>query len=160
MATTAAAAYFLIAFSSMIAGYTSDRLIARGASANRVRKIFAAVGLTLSTIILPVSMVRDSGTATALLLMACFSFGIYTANVFSITQTLAGPRAAGKWTSLQNGFANLAGITAPWLTGVIVQETGEYVWAFAVAAAVAILAAFIFVVAIGRLEPVKWRSAL
>jgi ACS family D-galactonate transporter-like MFS transporter len=156
MATTAASAYFLIAFSSMIAGYLSDRWISRGASANRVRKTFAGVGLTLSTIILPVAIVRDSGTATGFLLLSCFCFGIYTANVFAITQTLAGPRAAGKWTSLQNGFANLAGVAAPWLTGFIVQRTGEYFWAFAVAAAVVLTAAAIFVFAIGRLEPVKW----
>ena len=95
-------------------------------------------------------------TATVLLLISCFCFGIYTANVFAITQTLAGPRAAGKWTSLQNGFANLAGVAAPWLTGFIVQRTGEYFWAFAVAAAVVLTGAAIFVFAIERVEPVRW----
>jgi sugar phosphate permease len=156
MATTAATAYFTIAFSTMIAGFLSDRWIARGASANRVRKTFAGVGLTFSTIILPVAIVQDASTATVFLLLACFSFGLYTANVFAITQTLAGPRAAGKWTSLQNGFANLAGVAAPWLTGFIVQQTGEYFWAFAVAAAVVLTGAAIFIFGIGRLEPVKW----
>jgi ACS family D-galactonate transporter-like MFS transporter len=156
MATTAASAYFLIALSATMAGYFSDRLIARGASANRVRKTFAGVGLTLSTIILPVAVIRDAGTATIFLMAACFCFGLYTANVFAITQTLAGPRAAGKWTSLQNGFANLAGVVAPWLTGFIVQRTGEYFWAFVVAAVVVLTGAAIFVFAIGRLEPVKW----
>jgi ACS family D-galactonate transporter-like MFS transporter len=159
MATTAASAYFLIAFSAVMAGHISDRLIARGASANRVRKTCAGIGLTFSTIILPVAVVRDAGTATVFLMLACFSFGIYTANVFAITQTLAGPRAAGKWTSLQNGFANLAGVSAPWLTGFIVQRTGEYFWAFVVAAAVVLTGAAIFVFAIGRLEPVKWGRA-
>jgi ACS family D-galactonate transporter-like MFS transporter len=156
MATTAASAYFLIALSTMIAGYLSDRFIARGASVNRVRKTCAGVGLTFSTIILPVAIVQDAGTATVFLMLACFSFGIYTANVFAITQTLAGPRAAGKWTSLQNGFANLAGVTAPWLTGFIVQQTGEYFWAFVVAAAVVLTGAAIFIFCIGRLEPVQW----
>jgi MFS family permease len=140
----------------MMAGHFSDRWIARGASVNRVRKTFAGIGLTLSTIILPVAIVPDAGTATILLFISCFCFGIYTANVFAITQTLAGPRAAGKWTSLQNGFANLAGVAAPWLTGFIVQQTGEYFWAFVVAAAVVLAGATIFVFAIGRLEPVKW----
>jgi MFS transporter, ACS family, D-galactonate transporter len=126
MATTAASAYFSIALSTIIAGHLSDRWI------------------------------QDSGAATVFLLLACFSFGIYTANVFAITQTLAGPRAAGKWTSLQNGFANLAGVAAPWLTGFIVQQTGEYFWAFAVAAVVVLTGAAIFIFGIGRLEPVKW----
>ena len=159
MATTASSAYFLIAASSVMAGHFSDRWIARGASANRVRKTFAGVGLTFSTVILPVAMVQNASIATVLLFVSCFSFGIYTAIVFAITQTLAGPRAAGKWTSLQNGFANLAGVAAPWLTGFIVQQTGQYFWAFAVAAAVVLTGAAMFVFAIGRLEPVKWDRA-
>ncbi len=124
-----------------------------------MRKTFAGIGLTLSTIILPVAVVHDAGTATAFLLAACFCFGFYTANDFAITQTLAGPRAAGKWTSLQNGFGNLAGVAAPWLTGLIVERTGEYYWAFAVAAAVVLTGAAIFVFGIGRVEPVRWAGS-
>jgi MFS family permease len=156
MTTVATLAYFAIAVSAVLAGALSDHLIARGATPNRVRKSFAGVGLVLSTIILPVALVKNTDTAVALLLTACFCFGIYTANVFAITQTLAGPRAAGKWTSLQNGFANFAGVTAPWLTGWIVNETGEFYWAFVAAAAVVLAGAAIFVFGIRRIEPVQW----
>jgi MFS family permease len=156
MTAVASSAYFAIAFSTTISGWLSDHLIARGSTPNRVRKTFAGVGLSLSTIILPVALVEDSNIAIALLLIACFCFGLYTANVFAITQTLAGPRAAGKWTSLQNGFANFAGVTAPWLTGWIVNRTGEYYWAFVVAAAVVLAAAAIFVFGIECVEPVRW----
>src|ERR1700678_1272783 len=78
------------------------------------------------------------------------SFFCWRVSVSAFTQTLAGPRAAGKWTSLQNGFANLAGVAAPWLTGFIVQQTGEYFWAFAVAAAVGLTGAAILIFGIGR----------
>ena len=159
MTAVASSAYFAIALSATASGWLSDHLIARGSPANRVRKTFAGIGLTLSTIILPVAIVKDPGVATVLLLVACFCFGLYTANVFAITQTLAGPRASGKWTSLQNGFANFAGGTAPWLTGWIVKETGEYYWAFVVAAAVALASAGFYVVGIRRIEPVKWAKA-
>lgn len=158
MAGVAAAAYFAIALSATIAGYASDSWISRGGSPNRVRKTFAGVGLTLATIILPVAVVDNPNTAIALLLLACLFFGVYTANVFAITQTLAGPRAAGKWTSLQNGFANFAGVTAPWLTGWIVHVTGHFFWAFVAAAAVALAAAAIFVFGIKRIEPVRWAA--
>jgi MFS transporter, ACS family, D-galactonate transporter len=157
MTTVASAAYFAIALSATISGYTSDDWISRGGSPNRVRKTFAGVGLTLSTIILPVAIVKDGNVAAILLLMACMFFGVYTANVFAITQTLAGPRASGKWTSLQNGFANFAGVSASWLTGWIVHQTGQYFWAFAVAAFVALMAAAIFVFGIKRVEPVRWQ---
>lgn len=156
MTAVASAAYFGIAISATASGYFSDRLIARGASPNRVRKTFAGVGLTLSTIILPVALVDNATVAMALLLVACICFGLYTGNVFAITQTLAGPRASGKWTSLQNGFANFAGVTAPWLTGWIVHQTGQYAWAFVVASIVVLIGAAVFVFGIERVEPVRW----
>ena len=106
--------------------------------------------------ILPVALVKDADYRRGCSARRCFCFGIYTANVFAITQTLAGPRAAGKWTSLQNGFANFAGVTAPWLTGWMVNETGEFYWAFVAAAAVVLAGAAIFVFGIARIEPVRW----
>ena len=75
--------------------------------------------------IIPVALVENAGASMALLVLACLAFGIYTSNLFAITQTLAGPRAAGKWTSFQNGFGNFAGVLAPWLTGTVVDQTGK-----------------------------------
>lgn len=157
MAVWGAAAYFAIAFSAIISGKLSDRWISRGASPTRVRKTFAGLGLTLSTIILPVAVVRDEKLAMALLMFTCLSYGLYSSNVFAITQTLAGPRAAGKWTGLQNGFGNLAGVAAPVLTGWIVQQTGQFYWAFVVAAVIVLAGAFFFVVGIGPIRQVEFR---
>jgi ACS family D-galactonate transporter-like MFS transporter len=151
-------AFLGISLSSVASGWLSDRWIARGASPTRVRKTFAGTGLVLSTIILPVCLVQDERVAIALLMLACTSFGLYSSNVFAITQTLAGPRAAGKWTGLQNGVANLAGVVAPWLTGWVVQETGQFYWAFVVSAGIVLAAAAMFVFGIGRIEQVKFRT--
>jgi MFS family permease len=158
MAVAGSAAFLAISVSSVASGWVSDRLIAAGGSPTHVRKLFAGTGLVLSTIILPVCVVTDERVAMALLILACLSFGLYTANVFAITQTLAGPRAAGKWTGLQNGFANLAGVVAPWLTGWVVQRTGQFYWAFVVAAAIVLASAGMFVFGIGRIEQVKFRE--
>jgi MFS family permease len=157
MAVVGSLAFLAISVSSVTSGWLSDRWIARGGTPTRVRKTFAGTGLVLSTIILPVCVVRDERLAIALLILACLSFGLYTANVFAITQTLAGPRAAGKWTGLQNGFGNLAGVVAPWLTGWVVQETGQFYWAFVVAAAIVVASAAMFVFGIGRIEQVEFR---
>ena len=156
MAQVGAAAYFAIAVATTIAGWLSDRWIRRGGSPTLVRKTFAGVGLTFSTIILPVSFVSNPDVATALLIVACVSFGIFTCSLWSITQTIAGPLAAGKWTGLQNAFGNLAGWVAPWLTGVVLDKTGEFFWAFTMAAGVALVGAAMFVLVIGRVEPVRW----
>src|SRR5262249_17941291 len=133
--------FVCIALSCILSGWLSDRLIAHGFCPSKVRKGFAATGLAVSTIIVPVALIEDPTAAMALLMVACLAFGIYTSNLFAITQTIAGPRAAGKWTSFQNGFGNLAGVLAPWLTGVVVDETGRFYVAFLVAACFALCGA-------------------
>jgi sugar phosphate permease len=142
----------------MICGWLSDRMIARGASPTRVRKTFSGVGLTLSTVILPVAVVRDEGVAMALLVGSCVCYGIFAPNLYAMTQTMAGPRAAGKWTGFQNGFGNLAGVAAPWVTGKVVQETGHFYAAFLVAAMMALSAAALYVFGVGPIRQVAFRT--
>jgi cyanate permease len=158
MANVGSIAYFAIAGATVIAGFVSDRLIASGASVTRVRKSLTVSGLAFSTVILPVAAVTDQTLAIGLLLIACMSFGVFCSNHWAITQTLAGPRAAGRWTGLQNGVGNLAGITAPWLTGVSVKQTGSYYVAFAIAAAIVLIGAFMYAFVIGRVEQVRFRD--
>lgn len=157
MAVWGSLAYFTIALSAIVSGKLSDRWIARGGSPTRVRKTFAGAGLTLSTLILPVAVVRDARVAMAILLFTCLCFGLFTANVFAITQTLAGPRAAGKWTGLQNGFGNFAGIAAPWFTGWVVQQTSQFYLAFLAAAIIVLLGAVCFVIGVGPIRQVEFR---
>jgi MFS family permease len=150
--------FLAIAASCVFSGWLSDRLIARGESPTRVRKGFAGTGLTLATILIPVVLVHDANLALGLLILACICYGIYTSNLWAITQSLAGPRAAGKWTSFQNGFGNLAGVLAPWLTGVVVDRTGEFYLAFVLAAGFALAGAGMFVFGVGPIERVNFRS--
>lgn len=149
--------FFLIGIVSVTCGWLADRWILRGTSPTVVRKTFAGTGLALSTIILPVVLVRDERAAMALLFLACVAFGIYTPTMFAITQTLAGPLAAGKWTGLQNGFANLAGVAAPLVTGWVVESTGQFYLAFLVAAVIALAGGGFLVLGVGRIEQVKFK---
>ena len=104
---------------------------------------------------MPVSAMQHEVTSIALLLLACMSFGVYTSNNWAITQTLSGPLAAGRWTSIQNGVGNLSGIAAPWLTGIVVEKTGAFYLAFVVAAAIALIGAFFWGIVVGPVETVK-----
>ncbi|HUB77610.1 MAG TPA: MFS transporter [Bryobacteraceae bacterium] len=156
MGIFASAAYLTVALSSVVSGWISDRWITRGGTPTRVRKTFAGLGLALSSIILPVALVRDESVAMGLLMLACLFYGMFASNVWAITQTLAGPHAAGKWTALQNGIGNFAGVVGPAVTGKLLDLTGLYSPSFAVAAAVAFAGAAIFVYGIGPLKPVEW----
>lgn len=157
MAVFGSFAFLLIAAVSVTCGWLADYWISRGGTPTRVRKTFAGTGLALSTIILPVANVRDETSAMVLLFCACAAFGIYTPTLFAITQTLAGPLAAGKWTGLQNGFANMAGVVAPVVTGWVVQTTGGFHLAFVLAALIALAGAAFLTIGVGRIEPVRFK---
>jgi nitrate/nitrite transporter NarK len=148
MAIWAAAPYLLMAVSSIGGGALADRLIARGGSPVRVRRNFLAIGLLLTALLMPSVLIPRIEWALAGLLLTCFCFGIYASNLWSLSQTLAGAEAAGRWTGFQNACGNVAGIVAPTLTGWIVAQTGEFALAFlgASAACLAGAASFWFLV--------------
>jgi hypothetical protein len=79
--------------------------------------------------------------------------------MWAITQTLAGPQAAGRWTGLQNFFGNLAGVIAPALTGFVVNQTGEFFWPFLITAGVAGLGTLVWVFLVGPITPVVWGTS-
>jgi ACS family D-galactonate transporter-like MFS transporter len=160
MAVVGSIAYVAIAVATIIAGWWSDRKIARGRSATFARKLCVCGGLAGATVIVPVSIIPNETISIALLLLACMSFGVYTSNNWAITQTLSGPLAAGRWTSIQNGVGNLSGIAAPWLTGFVVETTGAFYLAFVVAAVVALLGALVWGLVVGPVETVRWREPL
>lgn len=149
-------AFLTIASATLTAGWISDRLIASGSSQTRVRKTVVVCGLAFSTVILPVAMVHSHTLAVALLLISCASFGTFTSNHWAITQTLAGPLAAGRWTSLQNGIGNLSGVAASWFTGFVVEHTLSFTMAFVAAAIIVLAGALFWGFAVGPVEQVRW----
>jgi MFS family permease len=156
MAQIGAGVYAIYAVSSALMGWVSDRWIMAGASANRVRKSLLVAGLIGIAIVMMVCANAVSTYAVILLAVTAALHGTQTPNIFAIAQTLGGPRAAGQWMGVQNFVGNLAGVIAPSLTGFVVDRTGEFYWAFAIAAGVALLGSLAFGVLIPRIEPVKW----
>jgi len=158
MATVGSLAYFVVAAGAAIAGWLSDRSIAAGASPTRVRKACTAGGMGFATIILAVTVVSDPTASMILLMLACCSYGVYASSHWAITQTLAGPLAAGRWSGVQNFIANLAGVVAPALTGFVIDKTGQFFWAFAVSAVVVLIGAGVYAFGLGPVKPVEWRA--
>jgi hypothetical protein len=58
---------------------------------------------------------------------------------------------------IQNLVGNLAGISAPMVTGWIVQTTGLFRPAFLVAASLSIVGVICWGLVLGPIEPVVWR---
>jgi MFS transporter, ACS family, D-galactonate transporter len=157
MATLAGIAYIASACCALLAGRLSDRWVSAGASPSLVRKTFTAGGLALSGIFLGFASASAMAVCVGALILGVIFFAVCASNVWAMTQTMAGPAAAGRWTGLQNFVGNMAGVVAPMLTGWILNRTGEFYWAFVVTAGVALLGVASWVLLVGRVEPVIWR---
>jgi MFS transporter, ACS family, D-galactonate transporter len=160
MAKIGGTAYLLGACFATLSGWLSDRWIVAGATPTRVRKTFAAGGIALAGTFLGLSAVSGPTGCLVLLVAGVIFFGVGSSNIWAITQTLAGPSAAGRWTGFQNFVGNQAGIVGPALTGLVLDRTGHLYWAFAIMTAVALTGTASWVFLVGPVEQVVWHKKL
>lgn len=158
MARIGGLAFLLCALSSLISGPITDARISAGDSPTSVRKTMLVVGLIGSGLLLVLCVIAPPRLSVALLLAGSAFYGLSNPHIFAAGQALAGPDMAGKWMGLQNFFGNLAGIVGPALSGLLVQETSHFFWAFAVTGAVAFLGALSWAYIVGPLAQVDWRA--
>jgi MFS family permease len=93
-----------------------------------------------------------------LLTGASLAIGLFSSNVWAITQTLAGRAAAGKWSGIQNAAGNLGGVVSPLLTGLIVSRTHSFFLAFACAAIALVMGAGAYLFLVGDVVPLTWQQ--
>ena len=159
MAPIGAGVYALSAGTSVLTGWTSDRWLAAGAGTNRVRKAGLIAGLAIVTVCL-IACAQASSAGALLALAGCgVGIGIWTPALFAMVQTLAGPHAAGRWMGIQNCLGNVAGMTAPLVTGIVVDRTGHFAYAFGIAAALAVVGILAVAFIVRQIEPLDWGTA-
>jgi MFS family permease len=156
MAVLASLPFWASASASLLCGWASDRWISHGGNPTVVRKIFVVGGLTGATLMLPAALVHDLRLSMVLLVTAYLAFGSFSSNHWAITQTLAGSLAAGQWTGLQNCIANLSGVIAPYVTGVIISRTNSYYLAFVSASLILVAGALCYGLVVQQVAPVNW----
>src|SRR5438552_2757176 len=150
-----AAFYMVDASSALFTGWLCDRLIKSGARASFVRKGASAVGSGIAAVALLACAFANVDTYYPWLLLAGVGSGAAGCGVFLFAQALAGPRAVGQWSALQNGFGNFAGLIAPALTGFLVDRTGHYFSAFALTAFICVAGGLVWIFGV-RLAPIHW----
>lgn len=156
MALAGGVIYVIYALASQSAGVLSDMWIRAGASSNRVHKTLMIVAYIGAASSLLAAAIGSPFLSLAALYAAPVFFGLSTPTLYCIGQTLAGPKAGGKWMAIQNGFANLAGIVGPIITGYAVDATKGFALAFAIAAGVALAGAFAWGLMIPKVAPLSW----
>jgi len=158
--TQAASAFYVVDGASvLVAGWLLDRWVKRGASFNRAYKTAlalssAGVGLCLIGSTVTTGLVA----AAAILLLTGVMDGLNSPSNPSVTQTFAGPLATGRWMGLQNAVGNVAGMTAPVVTGYLVQQTGHYTSALIVSGVVALCGLVAWLVIVPEVRPIDWAA--
>src|SRR4051794_10466136 len=156
MAGVTAALYALQATAAVLSGWGSDILIRNGHSPTLVRKGFVIAGMTATGALFAGAAATGGTMATVLLVASGFTVGLSGTMVFTIGQTLAGPRAGGRWMGFQNMVGNLSGIAAPIVTGIVVDWSGSFAGAFVVAAALSVVGILSWLFVVQRIEAVEW----
>jgi len=158
LARAAGAYYLLESASALLTGWLCDRWIQRGANAVFVRKAASAGGHALAAVTMIACAFAGTDSYYPWLLLTAVGSGAAACGVFLFAQTIAGPRAVGQWSALQNGFGNFAGPIVPALTGFLVDRSGHFFSAFAVAAGISLAGALIWIFGV-RLAPIQWPVA-
>jgi cyanate permease len=152
----AAGAYYLVDSAvALLTGCLCDFCIKRGARASFVRKFASVAGHLTAAIAMIACAFAGAGSYYPWLLVAAVGSGMAACGVFLFAQTLAGPRAVGQWSALQNGIGNFAGLTGPALTGFLVDRSGNFFSAFAVAALISLAGGLVWGFGV-RFAPVDW----
>ncbi len=158
MASLTGSAYAVNALSALLAGWGIDRIVTRHDQANLAYKsvmVVAHVGSVAC--MLGIALGTPTEALAGIFIYQVLS-GMSSPGVFAMSQILAGPGAAGRWVGIQNACGNFAGVIAPALTGLLVQQTRHFTAAFLVAASVRLLGLLGWVWMIPRLAPLRWST--
>jgi MFS family permease len=156
MAWLGGAVYLIASLVGLFGARITDRAIAGGANVGRIRKQIVLGSGVIALVCMLLCASGKPALAVVGLLLYGVANGLGYFSLFSIGQTLAGPRAAGKWVGLQNGFAGLSGVISPLVTGYSIDATGDYRVAFLVAAAIAVIGMAVWLLVVRKVEQIAW----
>jgi MFS transporter, ACS family, glucarate transporter len=130
-------------FGSLIAGAVSSRLIARGGSVTRIRRVCGVVGFTGASALLMTSYyIQDPLLAMLSMGMASFFNDVTMPGSWTTCMDVGG-RYAGTVSGSMNMMGNFGGMAGPFAVGMILQWTGRN-WhlAFLISSIIYFLGAF------------------
>ena len=159
--TPMTSAFYVVDGASVLAtGWLLDRWVRSGASLNRAYKTaLAASSAGVGLCLIAASVVSGPAAAAAILLLTGVLDGLNSPSNPSVTQTFAGPRATGRWMGLQNAVGNVAGMSAPVVTGYLVEFGGGYTAALVVSGVVALCGLLGWLVVMPEVRPIDWAAA-
>jgi len=158
MASLTSASYVVMALCALVGGVGVDRYIRRGGSPNRGYKGTMAVVHVGAVLCMLAMAFAPRPVALASIFIYQALNGASAAALYAIPEILGGTRATGRWVGIQNSGGSMAGVVAPWLTGVIIDMTGHFTLAFVLAAAMSFVGLIGWLGMVPRLEALDWEA--
>ncbi|WP_416435128.1 MFS transporter [Priestia megaterium] len=138
----------------LIAGWLLDKLITKGYSPNRVRKFFLVTGMLFGAVVLLQPTTTNPVIAVVYLSIALGGLAFASGVGWSIPSIIAPKGMVGSVSSFMNFFNNLMGVSAPLITGYIVDLTGSFDSAFILSGVILIIGILSYVFLMGDISQI------
>jgi MFS family permease len=133
--------FFVMAALNIAAGMAADRLVRHASSMFAVRLGFCVAGYLGSGALLLLLVLPGRAAVLPVLLVAVCATGIGNANYWTMSQQIAPANLVGRTVAVLNMVSQIAGATAPLITGWLLGPTKQFGVALAIAGVSPILAA-------------------
>jgi MFS transporter, ACS family, D-galactonate transporter len=143
--------YIAASVGVLVGGWASDYIIKKTGSATLGRKLPVIVGLLMATTIVAANYVDTNVAVVAIMSFVFFGQGMCNLGWTVITD-VAPKGYIGLTAGIFNLCANLAGIVAPIVIGVIVGKTGSFVGALTFMGSLALAGVFCYVFILGDVK--------
>jgi len=152
-------AYLINAGAGLLGGWACDAWIRSGRSASVIYKSLMAVNHVVSIAAMVGMALLPLQASVACLFAYEVVLGLSSPGIYAIPQLMAGPAATGRWVGVQNCCGNIAGIFAPWITGMLIDATHSFDSAFLLAALINVLGLVGWMWILPRVAPLRWKHA-
>jgi MFS family permease len=141
MGRTLSIPLFTMAVTNLLSGWAADRISARNGQPIRVRIVFGCIGLCAAGSLLLMNLSPSRAIVLPVLLACICGFGIGSASMWTIAQTLASSASVGRFIGYLNTLAQVAGAAAPLITGWTLGPKNNFHMAIWIAGVAPVLAA-------------------
>jgi sugar phosphate permease len=137
-----------------VAGWLMDRLIRRGFDPTKTRRAFLVLSMVAALGVAGTVTTHDIVAVMVYLSIGAAGLAVNAPTGQSIITLIAPRGSVASLGGIVNGVANLIGLSAPIVTGLVVEATGSFAGAFAIAGVVTAVGVLSYVVVLGRIEQI------
>lgn len=138
----------------LIGGLLVDYLIRTGKDQSKVRKLFLTIGMIMGLAVIFATTTSNANIAILYFSIAIAGISIASVISWSLPSIIAPTGSVGTVSGISNFIGNLSAISAPIVTGFIVQLTGSYNSAFIIAGIAMTIGIFSITVLLGKIEKI------